>query len=64
MDLPQYETLHLAAPEPHVLVVRLNRPHVSNALNTQMGRDLHAVWTHLTAEPGQTRCVVFAAAGE
>ena len=64
MDLPQYETLHLQAPEPHILVVRLNRPHVSNALNTQMGRDLHALWMHLTAEPGDTRCVVFTAAGE
>ncbi|GGJ02785.1 enoyl-CoA hydratase/isomerase family protein [Neoroseomonas lacus] len=64
MDLPQYETLQLEMPEPHVLVVRLNRPHVSNALSTQMGRDLHAVWMHLTAEPGETRCVVFTAAGE
>jgi enoyl-CoA hydratase/carnithine racemase len=64
MDLPQYETLQLERPEPHVLVVRLNRPHVSNALNTQMGRDLHALWTGLTAEAGETRCVVFTAAGE
>jgi enoyl-CoA hydratase/carnithine racemase len=64
MDLPTYETLALEAPEPHVLVARLNRPQVSNALNTQMGRDLHALWSHLTAEPGETRCVVFTAAGE
>lgn len=64
MDLPTYETLALEAPEPHVLVVRLNRPQVSNALNTQMGRDLHALWSHLTAEPGEVRCVVFTAAGE
>jgi enoyl-CoA hydratase/carnithine racemase len=64
MDLPTYETLALDAPEPHLLVVRLNRPQVSNALNTQMGRDLHALWSWLTAEPGDTRCVVFTAAGE
>jgi enoyl-CoA hydratase/carnithine racemase len=64
MDLPTLETLALDAPEPHVLVVRLNRPQVSNALNTQMGRDLHALWSQLTAEPGEVRCVVFTAAGE
>jgi enoyl-CoA hydratase/carnithine racemase len=64
MDLPTYDTLALDAPEPHVLVVRLNRPQVSNALNTQMGRDLHALWSQLTAEPGEVRCVVFTAAGE
>lgn len=64
MELKQYETLALEAPEPHVLVVRLNRPHVSNALNTQMGRDLYSVWSGLIAEPGDVRCVVFTAAGE
>jgi len=64
MEPQHYETLQIEAPEPHILVVRLNRPHVSNALNTQMGRDLHAVWTGITAEPGDVRCIVFAAAGE
>lgn len=64
MDLPTYETLALETPEPHILVVRLSRPHVSNALNTQMGRDLHAEWSRLIAEPGDVRCIVFAAAGE
>ena len=61
MELKQYETLALEAPEPHILVVRLNRPHVSNALNTQMGRDLYSVWSGLIAEPGDVRCVVFTA---
>jgi enoyl-CoA hydratase len=64
MDMKQYETLQIEHPEPHILVVRLNRPQVANALNTQMGRDLHAVWTGITAEPGEIRCIVFAAAGE
>lgn len=46
-----------------MLLARLNRPEVANALNTQMGRDLLALWTHLTAEPGDIRCVVFTATG-
>jgi enoyl-CoA hydratase/carnithine racemase len=61
--MSQYATLLL---ETHgrVLVVGLNRPQVLNALNTQMGRDLYEVWTRLTAEPGDVRCVVLTGAGE
>lgn len=64
MNLAPLDTLSLETPAPHVLVVRLNRPEVSNALNTQMGLDLYAVWTGLFQDPGDIRCVVFAAAGE
>jgi enoyl-CoA hydratase/carnithine racemase len=46
-----------------ILVVTLNRPEVLNAINTQMGRDLYALWTTLAAEPGDTRCVVLTGAG-
>ena len=38
--MKSYETLLTAVASPHVLLVTLNRPEVSNALNTQMGRDL------------------------
>ena len=61
--LPSFETIALETPTPHVLVARLNRPEVANALNTQMGRDLLALWTGLAAEPGDIRCVVFTATG-
>jgi enoyl-CoA hydratase/carnithine racemase len=61
--LPSFETIALETPAPHVLVARLNRPEVANALNTQMGRDLLALWTGLAAEPGDIRCVVFTATG-
>jgi enoyl-CoA hydratase/carnithine racemase len=64
VKLAPLETLSLETPSPHVLVLRLNRPQVSNALNTQMGLDLHAVWSGLFQDPGDIRCVVFAAAGE
>ncbi len=48
----------------HVLIVRLNRPEVLNAINTQMGHDLYALWTRLTVDPGETRCIVLTGAGE
>ena len=59
-----YATLRLETPQPELLVVTLNRPEVANALNTQMGRDLEALWSGLIASPGDLRCVVLTGAGE
>ncbi len=59
-----YETLKVETRDKHVLVVTLNRPEVLNAINTQMGRDLYALWSELTAEPGEVRCVVLTGAGD
>ncbi|RYJ00029.1 MAG: enoyl-CoA hydratase [Acetobacteraceae bacterium] len=64
MNLDPLETLSLETPAPHVLVVRLNRPQVSNAMNTQMGLDLYSVWSRLFEDAGDIRCVIFAAAGD
>ena len=61
--LATYETLLLSEPAAHVLQVTLNRPEVANALNTQMGLDLHAVFDGLGAAPGAYRCVVLTGAG-
>ena len=63
MKLPGYETLELEPRGEHALLVRLNRPEVLNALNTQMGRDQLDLWTRLSAEPGKLRCVVLTGAG-
>jgi len=64
MTLPTYQTLALEPRGEHVLLVTLNRPQVLNALNTQMGKDQVDLWTRLTAEPGNTRCVVLTGAGD
>jgi enoyl-CoA hydratase len=37
---PAFETLSVEPVDEHVTIIRLNRPAASNALNTQMGRDL------------------------
>jgi enoyl-CoA hydratase/carnithine racemase len=60
----KYQALELEPRGEHVLLVRLNRPEVLNALNTQMGRDLLDLWTRITAEPGALRCVVLTGAGD
>lgn len=62
-ELRDYETLRLSSPAPHVLLVALNRPEVSNALNTQMGHDLHAVFDGLAADPLAYRCAVLTGMG-
>jgi len=64
MDFPKYETLAAAMAEPHILLVKLNREEVRNAINTQMGRDLLDLWTRLVADPGDVRCVVLTGAGD
>lgn len=56
-------TLLLEQASPHILLVTLNRPEVSNALNTQMALDLTAVFDGLNADPSTQRCVVVTGAG-
>ena len=58
-----YETLALE-PRGQVLIVRLNRPQSLNALSTRMGHELYELWTKLTAQPGETRCVILTGTGD
>jgi enoyl-CoA hydratase/carnithine racemase len=60
----QYETLLTEAHGPHVLLVTMNRPARANALNTQMGLDIVALFEALSMQPGDVRCVVLTGAGE
>jgi len=60
----RYDTLSLEPKGESILVVKLNRPEVLNALNTQMGRDHLDLWSRITAEPGKLRCVVLTGTGE
>jgi enoyl-CoA hydratase len=49
---------------PQVLLASFNRPEVLNAINTRLGEELLALWTRLTADPGDVRCVILTGAGE
>ena len=54
-------------PEPaseDVLLIRLNRPGVANAINTQMAMDLDAALSGINEVPNRYRCVVITGAGE
>src|SRR5262249_51939054 len=58
-----FETLMIERPEPHVLVVTLNRPDQRNALNTQMGLDLLELFGSLYVDQEDIRCIVLTGSG-
>ncbi|UCH73093.1 MAG: enoyl-CoA hydratase/isomerase family protein [Rhodospirillales bacterium] len=59
-----YETLAITEPEPHLLLLTLNRPHAANAFNTRMGEELRAFWTTISKTGGDPRCIVVTGAGD
>jgi enoyl-CoA hydratase/carnithine racemase len=59
-----FEALGLAEVGAHILVITLNRPHVANALTTQMGRELLRVFGALDETPDLYRCVILTGAGD
>jgi enoyl-CoA hydratase/carnithine racemase len=54
----------LEQPGEHVLTVRINRPEVRNAISTQVGADLHDVFTRLINDTQDYRCVILTGAGD
>ncbi len=60
----EFETISLDRPEPQVLMVTLDRPEVANALNTQMGLDLVALFEAFQLEDDGLRCLVLTGRGE
>jgi len=58
-----FDTLQITEPQPHTLLVTLNRPEVANAMNTQMGIDLLALFDSINAAPNKQRCIVLTGAG-
>lgn len=64
MNFPSYATLALEMVEPHVLVIKLNRPEVANAINTQMGHDMLDLWRRLTDNAGDVRCAILTGTGD
>ncbi|MFM9850072.1 MAG: enoyl-CoA hydratase/isomerase family protein [Hyphomicrobiaceae bacterium] len=60
----EFETLKLTREGDHILVVTLNRPEASNAMNTQMGLDLMHTFERLQIEQDGLRIVVVTGAGD
>ena len=63
-ETASFETLALESADAHVTIVRLNRPNASNALNTQMGRDLVRYFEDAALDPAGLRCVILTGSGD
>ena len=61
--MKNFDTVSVETPQEHTVLVTLNRPEVANAMNTQMGLDLLAVFDGFCAEPNRQRCIVITGAG-
>jgi enoyl-CoA hydratase len=59
----EFETIVAEVIDDHILLVTLNRAEVSNALNTQMGRDLVELFEALTLDVEGLRAVVLTGRG-
>jgi enoyl-CoA hydratase/carnithine racemase len=64
MSEMSFETLDVARPREHVMLVTLNRPAAANAMNTQLGTELMTLFEGLNLDAGDTRCVVVTGAGD
>jgi len=60
----RFETLRVEDRGEGLLLLTLDRPEVANAMNTQMGRDLLALFDEVNTAPAQQRCIVLTGAGE
>src|SRR6201986_3863074 len=61
--MTELATLKIEEPQPHTRLVTLNRPDAANAMNTQMGIDLLAVFDGFNAAPNMQRCIVLTGSG-
>jgi enoyl-CoA hydratase len=59
-----FETIAVSRHDEHVLLVTLNRPEVSNALNTRMGLDLMELFEALSIDLEGLRAVIVTGSGE
>jgi enoyl-CoA hydratase len=59
-----FETITIARHEDHILLLTLNRPEVSNALNTRMGLDLVEVFEALSIDLEGLRAVIITGSGD
>src|SRR6202171_4890867 len=60
----EFETIAVARYDDQILLVTLNRPDVSNALNTRMGLDLMEVFEALAIDLEGLRAVIITGSGE
>jgi enoyl-CoA hydratase/carnithine racemase len=64
LGTPALSALQLEEVGDHILLIRLNRPEVSNAISTTMGQEFLRVFGAIEADPTLYRCAILTGAGE
>jgi enoyl-CoA hydratase len=59
-----FETIRVARHDDHILLVTLNRPEASNALNTRMGLDLVELFESFSTDLAGLRAVIITGSGD
>src|SRR5258706_15606526 len=59
-----FETIAVSRHDDHILLVTLNRPEVSNAMNTRMGLDLMELFETLSIDLEGLRAVIITGSGK
>src|SRR3954452_16454316 len=59
-----FAAIHAIRHDAHILLVTLNRPEVSNALNTRMGLDLMELFESLSTDLEGLRAVIITGSGD
>ncbi len=59
-----FETFRIEHPAPHIALVRMHRPEVHNAMNTQLALEGIALFEALAMDPQGVRCVVLTGSGD
>ncbi len=59
-----FETILVENPEPHVVLVTLNRSEARNAFNTRMAEELVTLFEGFRLDPVEPRCIVLTGAGD
>lgn len=58
-----FETVTVERVDGRIVVITLDRPEVANAMNTQMGRDLVAIFEGFSVDLDGARCIVLTGSG-
>ena len=58
-----YQTLLVSTPEPHIFIVKMNRPEAANAFNTQMAHELTELFEALALDRADIRAVILTGSG-
>lgn len=53
-----FKSLQIEKHDKFILIVTLSRPDVRNAINSDMISDFNLLWTELTNEPSELRCII------